>query len=207
MGQARLPVRKIREVLRLKADGARGIATSIKSLDIGAASYRNVAILTRTLNGYVDDLGAFAGRTWAGVTVPGASIAGRELVLAIPSTTMTAAQHAAIQSVALYELPGIPNPFSDVTVSWLMEPENLTWWVRLAVELSRSRGINAVLPLLPENRRGTLIDVLKENSTGWWDPDQIWAVFSSQVSSLINPFSQNGDLSAVELQPAGRVYA
>jgi filamentous hemagglutinin len=57
---------------------ARGIATSIKSLDIGAASYRNVATLTRTLNGYVDDLAVFAGRTWGEVTVPGASIAGRD---------------------------------------------------------------------------------------------------------------------------------
>ncbi len=76
----------------------RGIATSIKSLDTAAASYQDAAALTRTLNGYVDDLAAFAGRTWAGVSIPGSSIVGKELILAIPSSVMTAAQQAAIQA-------------------------------------------------------------------------------------------------------------
>ncbi|TXI44940.1 MAG: hypothetical protein E6Q50_17235, partial [Lysobacter sp.] len=76
-----------------------GIATSIKSVDLRLPSYQNAATLQRTLNGYVDKVAAFKGRTWADVEVPASRIRGRELLLAVPGRG-TAAQQAAIQAAA-----------------------------------------------------------------------------------------------------------
>lgn len=79
-----------------------GVATSIKSLDLGAKTYQSTAALTRTVRGYIDKVAGFSGRTWGGVTVNGADITGRALELAVPAGGGSAAQHAALQSAVQY---------------------------------------------------------------------------------------------------------
>ena len=86
-----------------------GVATSIKSLDVNAASYQNAATLSRTLGGYIDDVAAFNGRSWAGVQISPGDILARGLDLAIPNAGNAAQQlvfqqsllNAAAKSVAL----------------------------------------------------------------------------------------------------------
>jgi len=81
---------------------ANGIATSIKSLDLGAKTYQSLSTLSRTVTGYVDKVASFAGRTWGGASVKGAEIQGRALELAIPMGGGSPAQHAALQAVVKY---------------------------------------------------------------------------------------------------------
>jgi filamentous hemagglutinin len=75
-----------------------GVATSIKSIDLGAKSYQDIGVLTRTVQGYVSDLATCQGATWANVTINANQITARELLLAIPSGA-TAAQLAALQQL------------------------------------------------------------------------------------------------------------
>lgn len=78
-----------------------GLATSIKSIDLDAATYQSGSTLTRTLNGYVDKVAGFQGRTWAGVRIRGQDITGRALDLAIPHSG-SAAQEAIISQTVKY---------------------------------------------------------------------------------------------------------
>lgn len=67
-----------------------GTATSIKSLDLNAASYQNLTTLNRTLTKYIDSVAGFSGRTWAGASVSGVS--SRTLDLAVPDVGSWAQQ-------------------------------------------------------------------------------------------------------------------
>ena len=83
-----------------------GIATSIKSLDINAASYQNLSTLKNTLTGYVNSVANFltqpdAIQRWDGAVVKGADITGRTLELALPSLG-NAGQQQVLQDVAQY---------------------------------------------------------------------------------------------------------
>lgn len=78
-----------------------GIATSIKSLNIGAKSYQNVGILKSKVRGYVDKVAKFNGQRWIGREIHAADIKGRALVVAIPHTG-NAAQQAALASLLKY---------------------------------------------------------------------------------------------------------
>jgi hypothetical protein len=80
---------------------AKGVATSIKSLDLAAKSYKSAAALGRTVRNYVDKVAAFKGATHAGVTVRGNDIV-RALELAVPSGGGTAAQEAALSAAVEY---------------------------------------------------------------------------------------------------------
>jgi hypothetical protein len=76
-----------------------GIATSIKSIDLNAATYQNAAQLTYRLNKYVDEVVEFKGAKWSNDVVKLSDIRGRALSLAIPSGSMTAVQRTAIEAV------------------------------------------------------------------------------------------------------------
>jgi hypothetical protein len=76
-----------------------GLATSIKSIDLNAASYQNIATLNRTMTGYIDSVANFNGRTWAGVNVSG--VTARALELAVPPGA-SAAQLSAINAAVRY---------------------------------------------------------------------------------------------------------
>jgi filamentous hemagglutinin len=78
-----------------------GVATSIKSLDLGAASYQSTSALSRTVTGYIDSVAGFNGVRWAGVNIQGSQIAGRALDLAIPSAG-SAAQQQVLQRMIQY---------------------------------------------------------------------------------------------------------
>jgi hypothetical protein len=75
-----------------------GIATSIKSIDLNAATYQDDARLTYRLNKYVDDVVEFNGANLANDEVKLSDIAGRALHLAIPKGSMTEAQRRAIEA-------------------------------------------------------------------------------------------------------------
>jgi hypothetical protein len=76
-----------------------GIATSIKSIDLNAATYQDGSRLINRLNKYIDDVADFDGRQYANKTVLSEQIMGRELSLAIPKDSITKLQRAAIDAV------------------------------------------------------------------------------------------------------------
>jgi hypothetical protein len=76
-----------------------GVATSIKSIDLNAATYQDAARLTYRLNRYVDDLGDYEGGEMSDTIVELSNITNRVLNLVIPKGSMTAIQRAAIEAV------------------------------------------------------------------------------------------------------------
>jgi hypothetical protein len=77
-----------------------GIATSIKSIDLAAASYQNMDTLTNRLNRYVDLVAAFNGAEFGGSKVHAWQIVSRELKLVIPSRGASIVQRSAIAAAA-----------------------------------------------------------------------------------------------------------
>ena len=75
-----------------------GIATSIKSIDLNAATYQDAARLTYRLNHYVDDLGDYEGGEMLETNVKLLNITDRVLNLVVPTGSMTATQRAAIEA-------------------------------------------------------------------------------------------------------------
>jgi len=76
-----------------------GVATSIKSIDLGAKSYQNIGQLTSTVKGYVGELANWQGvRQWGDVSIDNNMITARELLLAIPQGA-TQAQLTALQQL------------------------------------------------------------------------------------------------------------
>lgn len=78
-----------------------GIATSIKSLDVGAKSYQNVSRLTSKVRGYINKVAKFNGQRWAGREIQVTDVKGRALMLAVPHTG-TPAQQAALAKLLEY---------------------------------------------------------------------------------------------------------
>ncbi len=76
-----------------------GIATSIKSIDLGAKTYQNIGALISQVQDYINDLAGFTGDSYGGVTIYNAMIRGRELILAIPRNA-SAEQMKALQQLA-----------------------------------------------------------------------------------------------------------
>jgi hypothetical protein len=62
----------------------KGVVTSIKSIDLRAASYQNISTLTRTVQGYITKLANWQGARWGGYEIKAYEITGRVLELAIP---------------------------------------------------------------------------------------------------------------------------
>ena len=77
---------------------AKGIATSIKSLDLRAVSYQDAAKLMGKLNNYVDSVARFKGNSWAGVVIDASQVKIRELLVVVPGVG-SASQQAAIRAV------------------------------------------------------------------------------------------------------------
>jgi len=75
-----------------------GVATSIKSIDLNAATYQDAARLTYRLNQYVDDLGDYEGGEMSDTIVELSDITDRVLNLVVPKGSMTATQLAAIEN-------------------------------------------------------------------------------------------------------------
>lgn len=77
---------------------ADGVATSIKSIDLNAATYQDAARLTYRLNKYVDELGDYEGGSLSNVEVELSDISKRILNLIVPKGAMTEIQRAAIKA-------------------------------------------------------------------------------------------------------------
>jgi contact-dependent growth inhibition (CDI) system restriction endonuclease-like protein len=75
-----------------------GVATSIKSIDLTAATYQDATRLTYRLNDYVNKLIFFDGASFGDYQIEASSINGRVLDLVVPKRNMTAAQRAAISA-------------------------------------------------------------------------------------------------------------
>lgn len=80
-------------------DFASRTATSIKSIDLTAASYQNPATLASKLNGYVNLVSEFNGARWAGVNI--SEVTARELQLAIRPGIASAEQQAIINAAVV----------------------------------------------------------------------------------------------------------
>ena len=76
---------------------ANGIATSIKSIDLTAATYQNAARLTARLNNYVDRVAGFTGTIFRQVRIDEEEITGRVLHLAIPDGSRSSIQREVIE--------------------------------------------------------------------------------------------------------------
>ncbi len=83
---------------------ANGIATSIKSIDLAAPSYQSAGRLAGTLDRYVASVAKFNGASFDGTIIKAGQITGRELQVAVPQGSMSAAQQevfdAAVQRAA-----------------------------------------------------------------------------------------------------------
>lgn len=78
---------------------ANGIATSIKSIDLTAASYQNASRLTARLSNYVDRVANFAGDELGSTQIAANEIKGRALHLAIPDGSLTNMQWRVIEAM------------------------------------------------------------------------------------------------------------
>jgi hypothetical protein len=78
-----------------------GVATSIKTLDLGAKTYQNAGKVLSVLKGYINKLEAFEGANFAKVNTTNGAITEKILEVGIPKGA-SAAQIEAIQSAVKY---------------------------------------------------------------------------------------------------------
>jgi hypothetical protein len=76
-----------------------GVATSIKSIDLNAATYQIPGQLAYRLNQYVDKVSSYNGGSFANKVVLDSEIAERVLSLAVPKGSITEEQRAVIEAV------------------------------------------------------------------------------------------------------------
>jgi contact-dependent growth inhibition (CDI) system restriction endonuclease-like protein len=72
-----------------------GVATSVKSIDLNAATYQNEASLANRLNKLIDDVREFNGVTWGGLPISDIDIKGRAVQVIVPRGSITEANRAA----------------------------------------------------------------------------------------------------------------
>lgn len=83
----------------------KGVATSIKSLDLGAKSYQKGNSVLNTLKGYVDKLDSFGTKTWGGQTITeGVDYTSKSLELALQTGKGTESQWSQINQAIQYAL-------------------------------------------------------------------------------------------------------
>jgi hypothetical protein len=75
-----------------------GVATSIKSLDLNAATYQDFGRFTSRLDDYVNKLDKYTGTRWGGDNIKNPDITARVLHLVVPKNSIRATQRAAIES-------------------------------------------------------------------------------------------------------------
>jgi hypothetical protein len=78
-----------------------GIATSIKSIDLSAATYQNPAQLAYRLNNYVDKLALFEGDEMSGIAIRASDINTRVLDLAVPKGSITSIQNEVLNAARI----------------------------------------------------------------------------------------------------------
>lgn len=76
-----------------------GVATSIKSIDLNAATYQNDITLANRLLQYVEDVRDFDGARLGSLNIQAAQITGRAVQLIVPKGSMTDAQEVVVDWV------------------------------------------------------------------------------------------------------------
>ncbi|WP_035303428.1 hypothetical protein [Actinokineospora inagensis] len=79
-----------------------GVATSIKSVDLSAATYQNTSALTSRLAGYVDKVSGFNGATFDGTVIRSGQVTDRVLQVAIQPGVASPAQRAVLTQLQAY---------------------------------------------------------------------------------------------------------
>jgi hypothetical protein len=77
------------------------LITSIKSIDLNAATYQQPEILARRIDQYVDKLAGFGTKTWAGVEVTVTENTQRQLIIAVPKGSISTVQQKVIDNAIL----------------------------------------------------------------------------------------------------------
>jgi len=75
-----------------------GVATSVKSIDLNAATCQNEASLANRLNKFVTDVREFEGADWGDLPIEEQDIKGRAVHLIVPKGSITEAQQNVIES-------------------------------------------------------------------------------------------------------------
>jgi hypothetical protein len=92
-----------------------GVATSIKSIDLSAATYQDATRLTYRLNISIDQMALYEGNEVSVIAIRSSEITGRALSLAVPKGSMTATQRAVIEAARLraqaFDVDLIVTPF------------------------------------------------------------------------------------------------
>jgi hypothetical protein len=78
-----------------------GVATSVKSMDLGSRMYQDPGKFARIGRGYIDKVADFQGARWARVNIEPENMTARVLDLAVPPGA-TEAQQAALQGLIEY---------------------------------------------------------------------------------------------------------
>jgi len=76
-----------------------GVATSVKSIDLNAAAYRNDISLGNRLLQYVEDVRDYDGARWGGLDIQAGQITGRAVQLIVPKGSMTDAQRIVLDRI------------------------------------------------------------------------------------------------------------
>ncbi|WP_018680390.1 hypothetical protein [Actinokineospora enzanensis] len=79
-----------------------GVATSIKSVDLTAATYQNTGALASRLEGYVDKVAGFNGATFDGTVIRSSQVTDRVLQVAIQPGVASPAQRAILTQLRQY---------------------------------------------------------------------------------------------------------
>jgi hypothetical protein len=74
-----------------------GVATSVKSIDLNAATYQNEASLANRLNKLIDDVREFDGDRWGGLVIRDVDIKGRSVQVIVPKGSVTEANRAVFE--------------------------------------------------------------------------------------------------------------
>jgi filamentous hemagglutinin len=84
-----------------------GVVTSIKSIDLGAKSYRSPGAVLQALIGCVDQVANFQGGRWGEVSIKASDIAERRLDVVVPSVGSRTQEEEMFQAVQYAQSRGV----------------------------------------------------------------------------------------------------
>jgi hypothetical protein len=87
-----------------------GVATSIKSIDTRAATYKDSTRLAYRVRKYINDVSEFDGASWAEGEVTSSDIKGRALLLIVPKRSLTPVQRDELEALRTWARMKNDNP-------------------------------------------------------------------------------------------------
>lgn len=82
----------------------KGVATSVKSVDLTSATYQNMSALGSKLRGYVDKVANFNGASWDGTVIRARDVRQRVLQVAIQPGVESSAQRTVLDQLDQYAM-------------------------------------------------------------------------------------------------------